>query len=123
MDAMRGLPAKESSMKKSMYALAAAAALVATGAFAQADSPQFTGVQPGVTHPDQGGYIYGNSGWTPEQISGNNAAGSVLWGDGRYIAREFRQQYHSRFDRTPRDRDGDGVRNRQDRYPDDPRYR
>lgn len=27
------------------------------------------------------------------------------------------------YPRTARDRDGDGVRNRRDRYPDDPRYR
>lgn len=110
-------------MKKLMYVIAAAGALVGTGAFAQADSPQFTGVQPGVVHPDQGGRIYGNSGWTPEQMAGNNPEGGVLWGNGRYIARDYRQHYRTRFDRTPRDRDGDGVRNRQDRYPDDPRYR
>ena len=110
-------------MKKLMYAMAATGALLATGAFAQADSPQFTGVQPGITHPDRGGYIYGNSGWTPEQMAGNNAEGSLLYGDGLYVQRQYRQQYQPRFDRTPRDRDGDGVRNRQDRFPDDPRYR
>jgi hypothetical protein len=31
--------------------------------------------------------------------------------------------YASLYPRTRNDRDGDGVRNRRDRYPDDPRYR
>ena len=33
------------------------------------------------------------------------------------------QPYASAYPRTSRDRDGDGVRNNRDRYPDDPRYR
>lgn len=31
--------------------------------------------------------------------------------------------YASQYPRTRNDRDGDGIRNRRDRYPDDPRYR
>lgn len=31
--------------------------------------------------------------------------------------------YAALYPRTSRDRDGDGIRNRRDRYPDDPRYR
>jgi hypothetical protein len=120
-------------MKKLMYVVAAAASLLAGGAFAQATDPRFTGEQPGISHPEQGGYIYGNSGWTPEQTGSNNgtyygnpavsaALGSVLLNDGRVVNRH-NYQSGSRFARTRRDRDGDGIPNRQDRYPDDPNRR
>ena len=38
-------------MKKLILVLAGAAALAGGSAFAQANNPDFTGVQPGVTHP------------------------------------------------------------------------
>jgi len=49
---------------------------------------------------------------------GVNPWGAVLQGSPYYGV-----PYASAYPRTSRDRDGDGVRNRSDRYPDDPRYR
>jgi hypothetical protein len=117
-------------MKKLILALAAVAGLSAGTAFAQANSPQFTGVQPGTTHP-QYPNPWGNSGWTPDMAYGSDhnvyprsypyhlSQAPWLLSDGRWINR----QYVTPYARTTRDRDGDGVRNSRDRYPDDPRYR
>ena len=115
-------------MKRHIYALAAVASLFASGAFAQATDPRFTGVQPGIAHPETLPQPYGNSGWTVDQAYGSNGAGPA-WGadlggvqlsDGRWVAPQYYQ--YSRYPRTRRDRDGDGVPNNRDRYPDDPRY-
>jgi hypothetical protein len=131
---MRVHPAKESHMKRHLYALAAVASLLAGSAFAQGaecEAGSAWGAKPGCngaqTQPSQ---IYGNSGWTPEQAYGGNgnlypyvigqALGSVVLPDGRVVPR-YQQQYQQ-YPRTRRDRDGDGVPNWNDRYPDDPRY-
>lgn len=114
-------------MKKYLHVFAAAATLLASSAFAQANDPRFTGTAP--AYPtSQEAQAYGNSGWTVDQAYGNNGYGpawssalpGVLlsdgrWADGRYTVPQYA--------RTRRDRDGDGVANWNDRYPDDPRYR
>ena len=122
-------------MKKHIYALAALASLAAGAACAQATDPRFTGEQPGISHPEANVPYYGNSGWTPEQAYGSNgniypyalgqALGTVVLPDGRRIAVPQYGQYsqYGQYPRTSRDRDGDGVANWNDRYPDDPRYR
>jgi hypothetical protein len=115
-------------MKKHVYAIAAVASLLAGGVFAQATDPRFTGVQPGYGTPEQ---IYGNSGWTVDQAYGGNgnaygygsALGGVLLSDGRWVPNYSSNPNYSQYARTRRDRDGDGVPNWNDRYPDDPRYR
>lgn len=112
-------------MKKLIYVAAAAAALVAGGAFAQdAECQRWASCDSARVVVPQ---VYGNSGWTPEQIYGGNvvpyalgsALGGVLLNDGRWIPNNY--AYASPYPRTRRDRDGDGVPNWRDRYPDDPR--
>lgn len=116
-------------MKKYLHVFAATATLVAGSAFAQANDPRFTGTAP--AYPiSQEAQAYGNSGWTVDQAYGGNGYGygpawssafpGVLlsdgrWADGRYTVPQY--------PRTRSDRDGDGVPNWNDRYPDDPRYR
>jgi hypothetical protein len=65
-------------------------------------------IERGIYPPNYGYYGYGGVYGLPSVIAGNQ------WG----------QQYGftSPYPRTSRDRDGDGVRNSRDRYPDDPRY-
>jgi hypothetical protein len=112
-------------MKKLILVLAATATLAGGQALAQANLPQFTGVQPGVTHPEYP-QAYGNSGWTPDMAYGNNNypyhSGQVpfVLSDGRWV---LPQAVVPAYRPSSRDRDGDGVRNSRDRYPDDPRYR
>ena len=115
-------------MKKLILVLAGAAALAGGTAFAQATSPDFTGVQPGVTHPEYP-QAYGNSGWTPDKAYGynngypyNRGQLPYILSDGRLVVPQV-PQYVTPYARTNRDRDGDGIRNSRDRYPDDPRYR
>ena len=118
-------------MKKLVIAALAAAATVAGGAaFAQAAQAPTETVQ--VPHPEQGGYIYGNSGWTPAQIYGGSqnypyyigqqVIPQIITGSGALVLPQIAQAV-PQYPRTARDRDGDGIRNRRDRYPDDPRYR
>lgn len=60
---------------------------------------------------------YGNSGWTPP--SGYVYQGTDIWGRPLY-SQVVPASPYIRHDRARRnDRDGDGVRNRRDRYPDD----
>jgi hypothetical protein len=67
--------------------------------------------------PNQGYRIFRGAGWGSV---GNNPWGLIAQGVpyGTYSV-----PYASLYPRTRNDRDGDGVRNRRDRYPDDPRYR
>ena len=120
-------------MKKLILAAVTVGAFAGGAAFAQPTS----GVQPGYTNPEYGPQIYGNSGWTPEQAAPygvypygfpnvlNNQA--LILSDGRYVLPQYQQapqyQIASPYPRTSRDRDGDGVRNSRDNYPNDPRYR
>lgn len=121
-------------MKKLMCVAAAAAALVAGSAFAQSAECQAGsawGPKPGCD--SSGGVpaqVYGNSGWSPDMIYNNNgygvpyalgALGGVLLNDGRWVPNNY--AYNTPYTRSRRDRDGDGIPNWQDRYPDDPRYR
>ncbi|MBC7601188.1 MAG: hypothetical protein H7255_00805 [Ramlibacter sp.] len=99
-----------------LAAFGAGGVAIAQGADSQAGSAwNNNGVDYG-PRPGTAEY-YGNSGWPPvNQIQASN--------DRRYYApngrayRSARDYYASRS--TPRDRDGDGVSNRRDRYPDDP---
>lgn len=108
-------------MKKHILTAAAIGLLAAGGAMAQPNN-----LQPG--DPAYGGQIYGNSGWTPDQAYGgqnvwvypNIISQSQILRDGRYVVPGY---YGSQYERSRRDRDGDGIRNNRDRYPDDPRYR
>lgn len=75
--------------------------------------------------PNQGyrlfqGVPYGSYGVTPYGGYANNPWGVVAQAlpYGTYPV-----PYASQYPRTRNDRDGDGIRNRRDRYPDDPRYR
>jgi hypothetical protein len=45
----------------------------------------------------------------------------LILSDGRLAIPQ--QQFVAPYSRTQRDRDGEGIRNSRDRYPDDPRYR
>jgi hypothetical protein len=67
---------------------------------------------------------YGNSGWTPDMAYGDNhnlyPFGYSRYGYAEPVYRDRRGDRHGRV-ATRRDRDGDGVANRDDRYPDNPR--
>jgi len=63
----------------------------------------------GIYPPNSGYYPWANGYGLPSIIA-----------DGRWGQN---YGYQSQYPRTSRDRDGDGVRNNRDRYPDDPRYR
>ena len=113
-------------MKKMMTVLLAAAALAGAG-MAQAD--QGACVTRGIcdnVNPEAGGDAYGNydvrlaeqRGLVPPGTAAANGYG-YGWGPGYY---GWNQAYATPYPRTSRDRDGDGVRNNRDRYPDDPRY-
>jgi hypothetical protein len=114
-------------MKKLIIAATIAAGTLGTGAvFAQADH---TGTQPGYVNPQYGPQVYGNSGWTPDRAYGGNVyvvpniiGQAQILSDGRFVVPGALYGY-SQYERTNRDRDGDGIRNNRDRYPDDPRYR
>lgn len=107
-------------MKKLMF-VALAASLAGGAVLAQPAEGNTTAPRtpPRMEHPEQGGYIYGNSGWTPEQVWGGHQNYPIYQGrPQRPWAPVLPQVRPSRGDR-----DGDGVRDRNDRYPDDPRYR
>jgi len=115
-------------MKKMLTVLLAVAALGGAG-LAQAD--QGACVTRGICdniNPEAGGDEHGNydvrlaeqRGLVPP---GTAAANSGYYGYGWGNWGNWGQPYASAFPRTSRDRDGDGVRNNRDRYPDDPRYR
>jgi len=113
-------------MKKLILVFASAAAFAGgSAAYAQANSPQFTGVQPGTSQPEYP-QPYGNSGWTPDQAYGSKnypyygGQLPIILSDGRWV---LPQAVVPAYRPSNRDRDGDGVRNSRDRYPDDPRYR
>lgn len=69
---------------------------------------------------------YGNSGWTPDKIYGDNLYPyGYQYGYPGAAAPAWRPPYRSdsrglRDRRTRSDRDGDGVPNNRDRYPNDP---
>jgi hypothetical protein len=113
-------------MRKLVLSVFAAAGLVAGAAFAQGGDAQSQAGSAWRTNPDYGPVpgtpeYYGNSGFPP--------AGQPYIYDyrsGRYVPHAYRSApaypyVHPYAQRSRRDRDGDGVRNREDRYPDDPR--
>jgi hypothetical protein len=111
-------------MNKLIIAAVAAAGLASGLAFAQANNPEFTGVQPGIAHPEYGpqtrhGILY-NSGVNPDKVDPpyvpEHRRG--FWGDRGY---QDDRRIASRATRN--DRDGDGIRNSRDRHPDDARFR
>jgi hypothetical protein len=134
---------KELTMKKLIVSLAALAALGTGAAFAQGSADCQAGSAWGnnCTLGNPATPIAGNSGWQPPwgydpanqgyydvppvvaQSFPGLAYGYPQYSDGTQVWTDPRtgRQYSIR----PRanDRDGDGVRNNRDRYPDDPRYR
>ena len=108
-------------MKKLMIGLAVAAA--AGGAFAQSGAAECQGPVGTVPawcyseaqQPYVQNYRYGNT-WANRAPYFYVAPWGVAQASPYY-------GYTAPYQRTRRDRDGDGVPNRRDRYPDDPRYR
>jgi len=104
-------------MKKQILVMVAAAALSAGAAYAAGDnsagSAEIDYGGTGTTRPDygprNGREAYGNSGWTPDRAYGYDARA--------YERRGLRSERRYR----DRDRDGDGVIDRLDRYPDNRR--
>jgi hypothetical protein len=119
MEGLRTMSAtKESSMKKLMLSALAVASLWAGGAFAQSAEelagsawrpPVYNGQIPGTPE------YYGNSGWPPLQQQ------PYVYGNRYYVPYATVPAYpYVPYARTRSDRDGDGIPNRRDRYPDDP---
>lgn len=82
-----------------------------------ADSPDYNPNYHGTADPRHSpgyGYGYGAGGVLLSQIFGDNAYPYARYEAPRVVPRH---------QVTRRDRDGDGVRNRDDRRPNDPRYR
>ena len=120
-------------MKKLIMTAAAAAALTGMGgAFAQSAE-----CQPGIfghstmpgcqSNPNVGIEDHG-WGWGSKLFGygGYPQGQPLVLADGRVIIPQYvlpQQQVLPQFQPSRRDRDGDGVRNSRDRYPDDPRYR
>ena len=116
-------------MKKMLSVLMVAAAALGAAGMAQAD--QAACVTRGMcdnVNPEAGGDPYGNydvrlaeqRGLVPPGTAAANSGGyGYGWGNWG----NWGQPYAYAYPRTRNDRDGDGVRNNRDRYPDDPRYR
>jgi hypothetical protein len=113
-------------MRKLMLSVLAVASLVTGAAFAQSGDAESQAGSAWRTPPDSAyGPIpgtpeyYGNSGWPPIQEPRTyryDNRGRAYVPDAYRGAPAYRQLHPSR-----RDRDGDGVRNSRDRYPDNPR--
>jgi hypothetical protein len=129
-------------MNKMIFAVVAAAALAAGGvALAQAEC-QGNGTCSDMRNsplPDLNGhdYGYGPGVWPPGSGAVYDPATRKYYSQQQIIEQQqqqqrqlgnagmpqYRYQYRTPYARTERDRDGDGIRNNRDRYPDDPRYR
>jgi hypothetical protein len=110
---------------KSTFALAA---LAAGSAFAQSAECQ-RGIDIGIWNDN-----CGHQSSSPRDPWGRNYGGypnnghpagvlSQIFGSNAYPYTYGVPQVAPQYNVTRRDRDGDGVRNRHDRYPNDPRYR
>ena len=122
-------------MKKLMLSTAIAAVLAAAAPLAMADAESQAGSawrNQGQNGPAYGTpEYYGNSGWPPPaEQQAPNAYYPRGYDQRAYDQRAYDQRaygaypygYDNRqYQATRRDRDGDGVRNNRDRYPDDPR--
>jgi hypothetical protein len=142
-----GLGRKELTMKKLILSLAAVAALAGGAAFAQSADCQAGsgwGTPPGCGNPSDNTIVYGNnSGWPPANgnvysygyaipgVLGALGLPQVINNGGTYTTPDGRRVYvdpntciaYAQNARRSWDRDGDGIANNRDRYPDDPRYR
>ena len=107
-------------MKKLMLSALVVASLSAGAAFAQAADeqagsswrpPVYNGPVPGTPE------YYGNSGWSPLQLQQ-----PYVYGNRYYVPYSTAPAYPyvPYANRRRGDRDGDGIPNRRDRYPDDP---
>jgi hypothetical protein len=135
------VPREEFTMKKLVLSLAAVAACACGGAWAQGADCQAGaawGTPAGCGNPgDAPGYVYNNgavynngvnvynnSGWPPANSNAypyGYAVPGILGALG--FPQIVQSQRYPQYQASRGDRDGDGVRNRSDRYPDDPRYR
>ena len=108
-------------MKKLIVSVLAVAALAGGSAFAQgADSQAGSAYNNNAVDygPAGGGAAYrDNSGWSADQAAAQ--ANNYRYRGDRIHGRNSRDYYASRATRN--DRDGDGVANRRDRFPDNPR--
>jgi hypothetical protein len=110
-------------MRKLVLSMIAVASLAASAAFAQSGDAESQSGSAWRSNPDYGPVpgtpeYYGNSGWPPVQQPqpyGYDNRGRAV----PYAYRGAPAYRHLQPSR--RDRDGDGVRNSRDRYPDNPR--
>jgi hypothetical protein len=112
-------------MRKLVLSMIAVASLAASAAFAQSGDAESQSGSAWRTPPDSAyGPVpgtpeyYGNSGWPPLE------QGPPYRYDnrGRAVPYAYRgAPAYRHLQPTRRDRDGDGVRNSRDRYPDNPR--
>jgi hypothetical protein len=110
-------------MRKLVLSMIAVASLAASAAFAQSGDAESQSGSAWRSNPDYGPVpgtpeYYGNSGWPPvqqPQLYGYDNRGRAV----PYAYRGAPAYRHLQPSR--RDRDGDGVRNSRDRYPDNPR--
>jgi hypothetical protein len=97
------------------------ACVALSGCVAYGDQPYGVYGNPGYTQQGYQVYgapgypAYGNPGYPPVNNSGYYGGATV------YGTQPYPQGYAQPYGADSRDRDGDGVRNRDDRYPDDPR--
>jgi hypothetical protein len=135
------VPREEFTMKKLVLSLAAVAAFACGGAGAQGAVCQAGaawGTPAGCGHPgDAPGYgygnvyrndgvnVYNNSGWPPANSNAYPYGYALPGVLGALGFPQIAQQYpvYPQNQARRNDRDGDGVRNSRDRYPDDARYR
>jgi hypothetical protein len=121
MRALDGLP-KELPMRKLMLSVFAVASFAAGAAFAQSGDAESQAGSAWRSNPIYGPAPgspehYGNSGWPPAEQQPYYDSRSR-----RYVPYGNRSApAYPHFQPSRGDRDGDGVRNRRDRYPDDPR--
>ena len=110
-------------MRKLLLSVFAVASLAAGSAFAQSGDAESQAGSAWRTNPDYGPIpgtpeYYGNSGWPPleqPQYRYDNRGRA-------YAPYAYRgEPAHRQLQPSRRDRDGDGVRNSRDRYPDNPR--
>lgn len=121
-------------MKKLIHCAVAAAMLAAGGAAmaqsAECNAGSAWGVNPGCGSSNATHQASPYGGWVDTTRGGVIPNQSYGYGYGLYgalpqvIAQGLAlPQVVAPYERTRRDRDGDGIRNNRDRYPDDPRYR
>lgn len=118
---------------KKWFIAAAAVAAIGVGGAAMAQGSAQCQVDPdscsGVVNPALGGYPNpGGNGYLARNLAlsrfyGNGyvPGSAYAYNQHRYVQPQYRHRSH--YARTRRDRDGDGVPNAHDRYPNDPNRR